>query len=190
MNQQSTKKREANMNIRTFIAISALLISTSLHAQAGAPKHWQVGLGIYNSGVSYNDTSDDKFSGGAISASYAATDNFAFRGTIFSLEHDDFSEIDSNGYDLVIYGGTGLLTQGFKIYGGGGLFKDTWEVLGFEESFNGFQLNGGLGYNWDVVAIDFVIGIRSVSDYDDLANTFGSTVDAAVSSNLSVSFRF
>ena len=41
-----------------------------------------------------------------------------------------------------------------------------------------------------MVAIDLVIGIRSTDDYDDLANQFGSTVDAAVSSNLSVSFRF
>ncbi len=178
------------MKIRIFMAITTLLISTSLHAQEAVPKHWQVGLGFYRSAVSYNNTSDDEFGGFAISASYAATDNFAFRGTIFSLEHDDFSEVDSSGYDLVIYGGTGLLTQGFKIYGGGGLFKDTWEAFGVDESFNGFQLNGGLGYNWDVVAIDLVIGIRSTSDYDDLANLFGSTVDAAVSSNLSISFRF
>lgn len=178
------------MKIRIFIAITTLLISTSLHAQEAVPKHWQVGLGLYRSAVSYNNTSDDEFSGGAISATYAMSDNVAFRGTIFSLEHDDFSEIESSGYDLVVYGGTGLLTQGFKIYGGGGLFKDTWEVFGFEEDFSGFQLNGGLGYNWDVIAIDLVIGIRSVSDYDDLANTFGSTVDAAISSNLSVSIRF
>ena len=178
------------MYIRTFIAISALLISASLHAQGGEPKHWQVGLGIYNFTVSYDNASDDEFSGGAISASYAATDNLAFRGTIFSLEHDDFSEIESSGYDLVVYGGTGLLTQGFKIYGGGGLFKDTVDFSGFEESFSGLQLNGGLGYNWDAVAIDFVIGIRDVSDYEEVLNTTGAIVDTAVSSNLSVSFRF
>lgn len=178
------------MNINILATIATLLISTSLHAQDGVPKHWQVGLGIYSSAVSYNNTSDDEFSGGAIAVTYAMSDNVAFRGTIFSLEHDDFSELESSGYDLVVYGGTGLLTQGFKIYGGGGLFKDTWEVFGLEEDFSGLQLSGGLGYNWDVVAIDFVIGIRSVSDYDDLANDFGSTADAAVSSNLSVSIRF
>jgi hypothetical protein len=178
------------MEMRLFMAIITLLISTSLHSQEGVPKHWQVGFGLYRSAVAYNNVSDDEFSGGAVSASYAVNDNVAFRGTLFSLEHDDFSEIDSSGYDLVIYGGTGLLTNGFKIYGGGGLFKETWEVSGLEESFNGFQLNGGLGYNWDVVAIDLVIGIRSVSDYDDLANQFGSSVDAAVSSNLSIALRF
>lgn len=178
------------MQIHTLIVVTALLISTSLHAQEGEPKHWQIGFGIYNSVISYDITTNDEFSGGAISATYAVSDNLAFRGTIFSLEHDDFSEIDSSGYDLVIYGGTGLLTQGFKIYGGGGLYKDTWEVTGFEESFSGLQLNGGLGYNWDAVAIDLVIGIRNVDDYDDFANTVGLTADAAVSSNLSVSFRF
>ena len=178
------------MYIRTLSAITALLISTSLHAQGGEPKHWQVGLGIYNSTISYDNASDDEFSGGAISASYAVTDNLAFRGTIFSLEHDDFSEIESSGYDLVVYGGTGLLTRGFKIYGGGGLYKDTWEAFGVEKSLNGFQLNGGLGYNWDTVAIDFVIGIRDVSDYEDALITVGAIVDAVVSSNLSVSLRF
>jgi hypothetical protein len=178
------------MQIHTLIAVTALLISTSLHAQEGVPKHWQIGLGIYSSTISYNNTSDDEFSGGAISATYAASDNIAFRGTIFSLEHDDLSELDSSGYDLVIYGGTGLLTQGFKIYGGGGLFKDTMELSGFKENFNGLQLSGGLGYNWDAVAIDFVIGIRQVDDYDDLVNNIGLTAEAAVSSNLSVSFRF
>ena len=178
------------MNVRTFIAITALLTSTSLHAQDGAPKHWQVGLGIYDFTLAYDNTSDDEFSGGAISASYAASDNLAFRGTIFSLEADEYSNVDGSGYDLVVYGGTGLLTQGFKIYGGGGLFKDTWEASGWEESFSGLQLSGGLGYNWDVVAIDLVIGIREVSDYEDLAITGGAIVGTALSSNLSVSLRF
>ena len=178
------------MKIRIFIAITTLLLSTSLQAQQGAPKHWQVGLGIYNSTVSYDNVSDDDFSGGAISASYAATDNVVFRGTIFSLEHDDFSDIESSGYDLVVYGGTGLLTQGFKIYGGGGLFKDTVEVSGFVESFSGLQLGGGLVYNWDVVAIVFVIGIRDASDYEDFFSQIGVIVDTTVSSNLSLSVRF
>lgn len=172
------------------LAGTALLLSTSLHAQDGVPKHWQVGLGFYSTAISYETTSDDKFSGGAISGTYAVSDNLAFRGTIFSLENDDFSEFESSGFDLVVYGGMGLLTQGFKIYGGGGLFKDTWEIFGFEEDFSGLQLSGGLGYNWEAVAIDFVIGIRDVSDYDDFVSTVGSTAEAAVSSNLSVSFRF
>jgi len=178
------------MKAHPLIAITALLISTSLHAQEVQPKHWQIGLGLYNSVISYDFGPDDEFSGGAISATYAMSDNVAFRGTIFSLEHDDFSELESSGYDLVVYGGAGLLTQGFKVYGGGGLFKDTWEVFGFKENFSGLQLNGGLGYNWDAVAIDFVISIRDSSDYDDLASIIGISADAAVSSNLSVSLRF
>ena len=179
------------MQIPTLIVVTALLVSTSLHAQEGEPKHWQIGLGKYDNIILFDESNTDEFSGEAISVTYAVSDNLAFRGTIFSLEHDDFSGLDSSGYDLVIYGGTGLLTQGFKIYGGGGLYKDTWEVTGFEdESFSGLQLNGGLGYNWDAVAFDFVFGFRQVNDYDDLANTVGSSADAATSSNLSVSFRF
>lgn len=143
---------------------------------------------LYNSIVSYDVGADDEFSGGAIAVTYAASNNLAFRGAIFSLEHDDLSELESSGYDLVVYGGTGLIAQGFKVYGGVGVFKDTWEFFDVEEDFSGLQLSGGLGYNWDAVALDFVIGIRDVGDL--ATSVLGVSADTAISGNLSVSFRF
>ena len=35
------------------------------------------------------------------------------------------------------------------------IFKDKWEVADFSESFSGLQINGGLGYNWYSVSLDF-----------------------------------
>ena len=178
------------MKTLSIATISTLLLSSSVYAQEETPKNWQVGFGLYNTTISYDEGADDEFSGGAIVGTYAHSNNLAFRGSIFSLDHDDLSEVESSGFDLVVYGGTGLLLQGFKIYGGVGIFKDSWEFRGFDESFNGFQLSGGLGYNWEQVAVDYTIGIRDVSDYDDLVSEAGFEAEATVSSNLSISFRF
>lgn len=176
-----------------------LLITLSFDAFAGADggveKPFTVGIGTYRSVIAYDNSlfQDDELSGYAFSFGYAASDQFAFRGTIFSLEHDDFSDIDSAGYDLLAYLGTGLATQGFKAYIGGGLFSDKWEVGSFSKTFNGLQLSGGIGYNWDSVSLDFILGIRDASDYEDFINQsliFSQVSAAAVSGSLLLSYRF
>ena len=178
------------MKIYRLVVLVSLLISSSLYAQSYDQKRLQVGFGVYNLTVNYNNSFDYEFSGTAISAAYAPTDNLSFRVSFYSLDNDDFSALESSGYDLVIYGGTGLATQGFKIYGGGGIYSDTWELNGFEDDFSGVQLSGGLGYNWEVVALDFVIGIRSTSDYEDELSQIGLLVDTVTTSSLTLSMRF
>lgn len=157
-------------------------------------KPFSVGFGIYNSVISVDDPfyEDDELSGYAFSFGYAFTDQFALRATFFSLEHDDFSAIDSNGYDIVGYLGTGLASYGFKGYIGGGLFKDKWEIGGFSTTFDGLQLNGGLGYNWESVSLDLILGIRDADDYEDIINdAFGDNVSAtAISTMILLSARF
>ena len=93
---------------------------------------------------------------------------------------------------MVGYFGTGLATQGFKAYIGGGIFSEEWESPARTENFGGLQLNGGIGYNWDVVALDFVLGIRDPSDYEEFIQRvlFVSTDAAAVSGSLILSARF
>ena len=52
-------------------------------------------------------------------------------------------------------------------------------------------MNGGLGYNWEVVALDFVLGIRGTSDYEDSLQDAGISSDVtAVSGSLILSARF
>ena len=70
------------------------------------------------------------------------------------------------------------------------------EVIIFEPAYDSYgpavQLNGGIGYNWDVVALDFVLGIRDPSDYEEfILRTASINTDAvAVSGSLILSVRF
>lgn len=179
-------------------ALSFLFVlsgSAMADATNDVSKPFNIGIGTYASVIAYDDATlkDDEFSGAALSFTYAFTDQFAARATLFSLEHDDFSDITSKGYDVLGYLGTGLATHGFKAYIGGGLFKDKWEVGPFSESFSGLQLSGGVGYNWDFVSLELVLGLRSAKDYEDSFNNsiFYSDVSAAaVSSSLLLSARF
>lgn len=178
------------------VAIAALLLAcTSFKAQAEMydEKPFNIGIGTYALTVAYDNLFlDDDFSGFGISAQYAFNDNFAVRGEYYSTDHDDLQGIDNTGVDIVGYFGTGLASHGFKAYIGGGLFSETWDFSGFEEDFDGLQLNGGIGYNWDILALDLVLGIRDASDYEDAVLRFtGFNVDAsAVSASLILSGRF
>ncbi len=178
-----------------MFALLVLLVFLSSSAQAdNGQKKFNIGIGSYALVVGYDDGSfkDDELSGFGLSGTYAFTDHFAIRGIYYSLEHDDVSGLDNKGIDLVGYFGTGLATHGFKAYIGGGVFSETWEFSVVEEDFSGLQINGGLGYNWDVVALDFVLAIRDPGDYENFINrTLFTNVDAAaISGSLMLSARF
>ncbi len=175
------------------LSLILVLIAIPLAAQsAGPPKKFSVGIGTYGLVIVNNSNvfDDDRLSGFGISGQYAVSDMFALRATYFVLDHDDFSNIDDTGFDFVAYFGTGLMTEGFKIYGGGGVFTESWETAGADQSFNGLQLSGGLGYNWESVALDFVLSLRDKSDYQDILVGSGVSVDGAASGSLSLSARF
>ena len=188
-------------NIVLAALFSTPFITLSVHADdsktsdtSSFEKSWNIGLGSYantiNIDSSYRDE-DIEFSGLTITGSYSFSDNVAVRASYFSLENDDISAIESKGLDLVAYYGTGLATNGFKAYVGGGVYTDTWSAFGDDEDFSGFQINGGIGYNWSPVAIDLVLGVRSASDYADLIEDGGGEGEVmAVSASLLVSARF
>jgi len=171
-----------------FLSLITFLLPFNLYADVEAEKKINIGFGTYALTVAYTDffLNDETLIGTAFSASYAISNNTAFRGTIFSLTHDDFSEVDASGTDIMALFGTGFTTQGFKGYLGAGIYNESWKGPGGSISFNGIQLNGGIGYNWEVIALDLLIGIREQSDYDSQANA-----DTAVfSSSFSLSARF
>lgn len=158
-------------------------------------KPFSLGLGTYSSVIDFDalGAAKDEFSGAAFTFGYTVSDSFLLRATYFSLEHDDLSAIESTGFDFLAYLGTGLAKQGFKAYIGGGFFKDEWEVFGFSETFNGLQLSGGIGYNWESVSLDFILGIRDPSDYEDFVNNIPPVTNytaTAISTSLLLSFRF
>jgi hypothetical protein len=115
---------------------------------------------------------------------------FALRAAYYALDHRDFTNINANGFDAVAYFGTGMVTRGFKVYGGGGYYGENWEASGASESFNGLQLNGGLGYNWENAGLDFMLALRQTSDYEDVLVGSGVAIDVAASATVIVSARF
>ena len=170
-----------------------LLIAMPLAAQSGEhEKNINIGIGTYGLIITNDSQSfdDDRLSGFSISGLYAVSDIFALRAAYYALDHEDFTNIDDNGFDFVGYFGTGLLTSGFKLYGGGGYFTETWDVSGTGQSFNGFQLSGGIGYNWKNVALDLVLAVRDKSDYENVLVGTGVKVEVAGSGSLIISARF
>ena len=172
-----------------LLAASVLVSSTAFANTEQDNKHWQVGVGSYAVVVEADDYPDDDFTGFNLSSTYAFTDNVAIRGQYYSLEHDDESDLELSGVDILAFYGTGLLSKGFKAYVGGGFYSETMEMDGFDEDFSGAQINGGIGYNWDAVSLELSIGIRSTGDYEDLIDDSDTDV-TAVSSALTVSYRF
>ena len=183
---------------RLFLVLSLFFVWATVSAEeikrpVEPEKPFSVSIGLYNEKISYGAISaDDEFSGYALALGQVFLDNFDGRITVYSLDHDDFSSWDSDGYDLVLHWGTGLASQGFKAYIGGGFFKETWEMAGTKQSFSGLQVNGGIGYNWNHIALDFILSFRDPDDYEKfIAKTFLFDTSAdAYSGSLLLSFRF
>ncbi len=179
-----------------FLLLTLSLISFNAFSASNGEtmKPFSIGLGTYRTVIAYDDSraGDDKLSGGSLSFGYAVSDQFALRATYFSLEHDDSSALESTGYDLLAYLGTSLSTPGFKAYIGGGYFSDEWKLASFSKKFSGLQLSGGIGYNWDAIALDFILGVRDSSDYEDFVNdnSLFQVSATTVTSSLQLSFRF
>lgn len=159
--------------------------------QSPEVKHWSFGAGVQTLTVT-NDVKDFDFSGSTIAVSYAFKNWMLVRASFHSLENDDESSLESESYDVSALFGTGLQRNGFKAYGGIGYYSDTWSFDVYEdEDFSGFTLTGGLGYNWEYVALDFLVGVRSVSDYEDFTEEAGLYGDiVAVTTSLTLSGRF
>lgn len=175
------------------LLLSSLLLGSFVQANELEPvpqKHWSIGAGAYAFTLANDNSSSEDldFSGFNIAAGYAVNNHFQIRATYFSLENDDFSAIESDGFDLMTYGGVGLSKKGFRGYGGAGFFSDKWSALGENETMSGFQLGGGLGYNWGPAALDFVLTLRQADEYEDFMYRTGTYV--AVSGNLTISYLF
>ena len=174
-------------HFNVFLLLTLLSLNAKVATATEAIKPFTIGLGTYASTIAYDNSllEDVDFTGGAVTFGYAISDQFALRATIFSQENTDNSNFESSGFDLLGYLGTGLATHGFKAYIGGGYFNDEWELGSISERFNGLQLSGGLGYNWDYLSLDFILNIRDASDYEVL------DINAeAVSGSLLLSYRF
>ncbi|MDO6618777.1 outer membrane beta-barrel protein [Shewanella sp. 6_MG-2023] len=179
--------------IQGTVFLSTLLLGAQISAaevESVPAKNWSIGIGSYAFSLANDDNSDADldFSGFNIAAGYAFNNHFQVRATYFLLENDDFSDLESSGFDLMAYGGVGLAEKGFRGYGGAGFFSDEWSISNESESFSGIQFGGGLGYNWGPAALDFVLTLRQADKYEDLMFTSGTYF--AMSGNLTISYLF
>lgn len=151
----------------------------------------QIFIGPKALNISY-DTSgagDDELSGFQLGYSRVFQKYFEFRGSYFKLEHDDFSELSVDGFDLGLV--AGKVGSGFNIFGGAGFFTETWDNSSSHD-FSGLQLIGGIGYNWQHVGLDFILAVRDPSDYEDFVESvYGTNTSAgAASASINVGWRF
>jgi hypothetical protein len=177
------------------LILSLVFLWANANANADAAvkdseKPFTVGVSRYYSTLDAGSLGSDDFSGFSISGAQNFTDNISVRLTYFSLEHDDIVFIDSDGYDVVIHFGTGLRSLGFKAYIGGGYFKDTVSSGQLKGSASGLQVNGGLGYNWDKIALDFILSVRDADDFQDLVSPPNNVSVDLYSGSLLLSYRF
>jgi hypothetical protein len=177
---------------KSLIMLAAFALTTAFPSMSEetemvypSSKNWSIGFSSYALVVSSDDYGDDDFSGVAFSGNHFMSDNIGFQFELYVLEHQDFSGIEVTGADLLAYYGSGLLSEGFKWYIGGGFYSETLEVGRFEEDFSGGQLNVGLGYNWESVGLDLSSGLRTTSDYEDSGDDI-----TAITASLSLSYRF
>lgn len=172
--------------VHAIAALSAIAFSMVMSPAVAAEKSFSIGGGVYGTTLSASGYADDDFTGLALTGTAAFNNHFGVRLNLFWLEHDDLNGLDSSGVDLLALAGNNLANEGFKFYGGIGVFRDKLEYFGFSDTFSGLQLSLGLGYNWDQIALDFSVSFRDSDDYDDF---LGVSTDAT-SSLLSLAFRF
>ncbi|MBQ4833511.1 hypothetical protein J8L70_09695 [Pseudoalteromonas sp. MMG010] len=161
------------------LLISSLILTAQVQANEpnSTNRHWSVGAGTQAFSIVNTDNSDNNvdFTGLNIAAGYAINDYFQVRASYFTSENKDLSILESQGFDLMAYGGFGLATTGFKSYGGAGFFSDKWTINNQNyDSFKGLQLAAGVGYNWGSVGVDFVFKLRDATKYEHLSTNDGT----------------
>lgn len=181
-------------SIATTAATAALLAGLlALPATAAGERPNQLTFGSFGLAVEYDDSfvEDDELGGGVLSYT-RVFDPVSLRVNFYSLEHDDIDGLEADGGELLVLAGRNLGGRGFKIYGGGGVFGETWESDFEETDISGLTLVGGLGANWQRLVLDFSIGLRASGDYEDRINpVFGREVEAAAArASLRLGFRF
>lgn len=141
---------------------------------------------------------DDDLSGIVLSYQRAITKYVAIKGSYFSDEHDDDSDLEAKGFEANILIGTNFTSQGVYAFAGIGYFDESWEYSDYDVDidFKGLQFSLGVGYRWEHIFLDLIISIRDPGDYEDLLNdTYGGylsdSIDVtATSGALSLGVRF
>lgn len=174
-------------SILATIYIGALLAPQSTEA-APDGRNYALSLTSYGTSIEFDGITDNLSGWGLTFDAVVAELQFselAIRGTAARQKHDDFSRIDINAFELSLLWGRGLNHYGFNWAIGGGLFTEQWTDRS-SVNFNGVQFSGGIGYNWDQVAINGWISLRDANAY----KLGRRSADAAAAAGLAIGLRF
>ena len=71
------------------------------------------------------------------------------------------------------------------------MFSETWEIQDISITMTGAQVNGGIGYNFDNITIDALVGFRATGSYqDEIGKHSTLNVDSVVFYSVNAGFRF
>ena len=183
------------MMLLRFLAMIVLLIPLAGYSGT-EPKNFNLGIGYYDLQIyqTYSDETysydSDRLNGVSLSAAYMFSDNIALRGDYYSLGQGNIFDTDVDGFEVLVYVGSGLAMRGFKWYLGGGHFSEQWDGAIESTSFSGLQLGGGIGYNWERYAFDMLLRFRDPSDYDKHLSVPGTEINTVGVLSLMLSARF
>ena len=170
-----------------FASLAFLSPLSEANAKPDKTKHWNIGAGTSALAIDWDGMKGDTFSGFALSTVYAFDDNFAIKGQYYQLNKKIRSGFDVSGVEATAYYGTGLATQGFKAYLGGGFYLENIDFYNLEDDIWGTQITGGIGYNWRNISLELSLNVRSTGDYEDFS---GYNDVTTLSSSLILSYRF
>ena len=157
-------------------------------------------VGISSFALVYDDgISEHEFGGLAFQSTNYFNRNLALRGRFYNTENDYNEEI--SGLDLALLLGTDW-GEGFNAFAGLGFYTENfetpeiYEALGIDlgdDSWSGYMLDFGIGYQWKHASLGLSGAIRDSSDLDSYReqNPGIRSVDGAYASgSLSIEYIF
>ena len=179
-------------NLPLFFFIATL----SLGAEAQQKLSFSAGISSFAEiqKASYYDgfESELNFAGLQFNGAANFNDNTQAQLSFYNAKEEDLSQIKVSGTSVKLNLGKGFQNKGFKAYGSLGFFNETLEntSTNFKDKVNGLEFGGAIGYNFEIVALDWGFTIRSTSGYEK-DNIFGSDADVTVTTGfLALSANF
>jgi hypothetical protein len=155
-------------------------------------KRFNLGAGYHSLEIyDVTDTYDGlELRGLLLSGVYMFTDNIALNGNYYTLNKNDLVSTDVGGTEILVRLGSGLATRGDKLYFSGGHFREQWDSATESNSFDGWQIGGGFGYNWEGSSFDMLLHLRDTGDYENYLAGSGEELATAGTLSLVFSIRF
>ena len=180
------------------LLISSLILAGFFSYSANAEENMTFSAGastfaeIQNFSNSSGYENEYSFKGLQAIGSVNFNDNAQLMMTIYSAKEDEYSFLKVSGNTLRINLGKGFQKKGLKAYGSLGLFRETLENTNsdFKEKVSGFELGAAIGYNFEVVSVDWGFTIRDSSAYEKEGIVNSDTDVIATTGYLSLTANF